>query len=506
MAIASAETLRPADRASDIARTPPHNDEAEMALLGALLQNNRSFERVGEFLKPEHFANRIHGRLFEAMARLIEKGQIADQITLRQYFEADGDLAEIGGWPYIMQISHSVVSIINAEDYGRTIHDLYLRRQLIGLGEDMVNGAFSSDIDSDAKGQIEAAEQQLYNLAETGTNEGGFKSFGSALNSSLKQAEAAARRDGALSGLTTGFADLNQKLGGLHPSDLVVLAARPSMGKTALATNIAFNAAQSDMVPFEGEPDAGKRLAKKNVVAFFSLEMSAEQLSTRILSEITDIPSEKIRRGDLSSDDFEKLVIGVQQIERLPLFIDDSAAISIGTLRSRARRLKRQQGLSLIVVDYLQLMHSSSNPESRLQEISEITRGLKAIAKELNVPVLALSQLSRAVENREDKRPQLADLRESGTIEQDADVVMFIYRAEYYVAREQPVEGTMPEDKYHAAVEEWQRRMDKVHNKAEIIIGKQRHGPIGDVTLYFEGEKTKFSDFVAADHLPDARY
>jgi replicative DNA helicase len=507
MAIASAETLRPADFANDSARTPPHNDEAEMALVGALLQNNRAFERVSEFLKPEYFANRIHGRLFEAIGKLIEKGQIADQITLRQYFEADGDLAEVGGWPYIMQISHSVVSIINAEDYGRTIHDLYLRRQLIDLGEELVNDAFASNLESDAKAQIEAAEQHLFSLAETGDIEGGFRPFKEALAATLRSAEAAHRRAGGLAGLTTGFDDLDKMLGGLHPSDLLILAARPSMGKTALATNIAFNAARAEMVPFDGEPDAGKAAHKRNTIAFFSLEMSAEQLATRILAEVTGIASERIRRGELSSDEFERLVIGTQEIEKLALFIDDTPALSVSALRTRARRLKRQHGLSMIVVDYLQLMRGSSDAENRVQEISEITRGLKAIAKELNVPVVALSQLSRAVENREDKRPQLADLRESGTIEQDADVVMFIFREQYYLERAEPMQrADETTEKWQERHDRWKIRCDEVYNLAEVLIAKQRHGPVGKISLQFEGQTTKFSNYIPPDHLPDAQF
>ena len=507
MAIARAETLRPVDPANDGGRTPPHNDEAEMALLGALLQNNKSFEKVSEFLRPEHFANRIHGRLYEAMRHLLEQGRPADQITLRQYFESDGDLQEVGGWPYIMQISHSVVSIINAGDYGKTIHDLYLRRELISLGEEMVNQAFSGDLDSDAKAQIESAEHHLFNLAETGDIEGGFKFFKDALAATLRLAEAAHRRAGGLAGLTSGFTDMDKMLGGLHPSDLVILAARPSMGKTALATNIAFNAARAEMVPFDGDESAGKPTSKRNVIAFFSLEMSAEQLATRILAEVTNIPSERIRKGELSSDEFERLVIGTQEIERLSLFIDDTPALSVSALRTRARRLKRQHGLSLIVVDYLQLMRGTSDAENRVQEISEITRGLKAIAKELHVPLVALSQLSRAVENREDKRPQLADLRESGTIEQDADVVMFIFREQYYLERAEPMQR--PEEtveKWQERHDRWRVRCEEVYNLAEVLIAKQRHGPVGKLTLQFEGATTKFSNYLPPDHLPDGQF
>jgi len=488
-------TLRPIraeDPALGLERSPPHNDEAEMALLGAILHNNRAFERVADFLRPEHFASRVHGRIFEAVGRLIDRGLIADPITLKQYFEADADLAEIGGYAYLMRLAGSVASIVNAEDYGRAVHDLHLRRELITLGEDIVNDAYKDDLDNEATSQIEAAEQRLFNLASTGEIESGLQTFGTALTASIKAAESAFRREGQLAGVPSGFTDLDKLLGGLHASDLLILAGRPSMGKTALATNMAFHAART-------VEDA--EIGRNHIVAFFSLEMSAEQLATRILAEQTGIPSERIRRGELSNDDFERLVVVSQELERLPLYIDDTPALSIAALRTRARRLKRSPGLSMVVVDYLQLLHGSSSArnENRVQELSEITRGLKTIAKELDVPVLALSQLSRAVENREDKRPQLADLRESGSIEQDADVVMFVYRDEYYLARKEPREGT-PE---HVA---WQEEMEKVHNLAEIIVAKQRHGPIGKVTLQFEGETTRFSNYVRDDHLPDARY
>jgi replicative DNA helicase len=501
-------TLRPI-RANEIAtpaaeRTPPHNDEAEMALLGAILHNNRAFERVVDFLRPEHFASRVHGRIFEAIGRLVDRGLIADPITLKQYFEADADLAEIGGYAYLMRLAGSVASIVNAEDYGRAVHDLHLRRQLISLGEDIVNDAYRDDLDNEAVSQIEGAEQRLFTLASTGEIESGLQAFGTALKASIDAANAAFRREGQLAGVPSGFTDLDKLLGGLHPSDLLILAGRPSMGKTALATNIAFYAARTVDPLLSGAKGAGGADGEANrnhIVAFFSLEMSAEQLATRILAEQTGIPSERIRRGELSNDDFERLVVVSQELERLPLYIDDTPALSIAALRTRARRLKRSPGLSMIVVDYLQLMHGASTArnENRVQELSEITRGLKTVAKELAVPVVALSQLSRAVENREDKRPQLADLRESGSIEQDADVVMFVYRDEYYLARKEPREGT-PE---HVT---WQEEMEKVHKLAEVIIGKQRHGPIGKVTLQFEGETTRFSNYVADDHLPDARY
>lgn len=478
------------------ARLPPHNDPAEMALLGAILQSNRAYERVSEFLRPEHFANRIHGRIFDAMGRLIERGQIADAITLRQYFERDAELNEVGGYEYLVELTGSVVSVVNAEDYAKVVHDLALRRELIAIGEEMVNRAFSDSLDEAGTDQIEAAEQKLFQLAETGEVEGGFIHFREAVGKSILIAEAAYRRAGQIAGVPSGFTDLDRLLGGLHNSDLLILAGRPSMGKTALATNIGFNVAR-EMT----RDDAGRRCT----VAFFSLEMSSEQLATRVLSDATGLPGEKIRRGDLSNEDFEKLVIASQELERVGLFIDDTPAITVTALRSRARRLKRQHGLSLIIVDYLQLMRPSAGMRSdnRVQEVSDITRGLKAIAKELDVPVIALSQLSRAVEQREDKRPQLADLRESGSIEQDADMVLFVFREEYYLARAEPTRrADEDETKFAERYTRWQQQLESVHSLAKVIVAKQRHGPIGDVTLRFDGETTRFSDYIPDDHLP----
>lgn len=469
-------------------RLPPHNDEAEMALLGAILHNNRAFERVIEFLRPEHFANRVHGKIFEAVGKLIDRGQIADPITLKQYFESNQDLTEIGGFQYLMTLAGSLVSVINAEDYGRVIHELYIRRQLIEIGEDAVNLAFSPLPDQTAHTQIEHVEQRLFNLATIGDIDTGFQPFHQAITASLRMAEAAYRRDGKLAGVPSGLRDLDRLLGGLHNSDLVILAARPSMGKTALATNIAYNAARIVKDP---------ETQRKHSVAFFSLEMSSEQLATRVLADVAQIQSHRIQRGELQPDDFERLVIASQKLEKLHLFIDDTPALTITGVRTRARRLKRQSGLDLIVVDYLQLLRGSdSRSDNRVQEVSEITRGLKAIAKELDVPVIALSQLSRQVENREDKRPQLSDLRESGSIEQDADVVMFIYREEYYLARREPAEGTAEHDA-------WKAEMERYHNRAEIIIAKQRHGPIGRVVVHFDGNTTRFSDLAEDGRLPE---
>jgi replicative DNA helicase len=484
-----------ADRSATAFRAPPHNVEAEKALLGAILVNNKAYERVSEFLRGEHFVLAQHGKIFDACARLIERGQIADPVTLRNFFEQTESLADIGGPAYLGDLAMAAVGIINAGEYGRLVYDLHLKRQLIGLGEDMVNDAFGADVEHSAMEQIQVAEQRLYDLASTGEVEGGFRSFKESLKSAVEVAQAAHQRQGQLSGVTTGLRDLNAKLGGLHRSDLLILAGRPSMGKTALATNIAFNAAKAYR---EERGDDGRvKVVDGAVVGFFSLEMSAEQLATRILSEQAMISSDKIRKGLLSNDEFNRLVVASQELEQLPIFIDDSPGLTVSALRTRARRLKRQHGLGLIVIDYLQLMSASpgSADKGRVQEVSEITRGLKTLAKELDVPVLALSQLSRQVENRDDKRPQLADLRESGSIEQDADVVMFIFRGEYYLSRAEPIQRADEAiDKFTQRHEHWMQRCEEAHNKAEVIVAKQRHGPIGSVNLFFEGEFTRFGD------------
>ncbi|MDJ0950614.1 MAG: replicative DNA helicase [Alphaproteobacteria bacterium] len=480
-------------------RSPPHNFEAEMGLLGAILANNRAYERVSEFLQSKHFADRTHGRIYEAAGKLIENGQIADPVTLRNYLEHDGALADIGGAEYLNRLAASVVTFINAEDYGRAIFDRYLRRELINLGEDVANRAYDFRFEQSALDQIEIAEQNLYDLATTGDMEGGFQSFGHALKLAIDVATEAYKRDSHVTGVASGFAEIDRMLGGLHRSELVILAGRPSMGKTALATNIAFSAARAYR---ERRNDAGETEVEDGaVVGFFSLEMSAEELATRILGEVSGVSSHNIRRGEIGKDAFPEFVKASQTLSSIPLFIDDTPALSISALRTRARRLKRQHGLSMIVIDYLQLMRPGhdSRPENRVQEISEITRGLKAIAKELDVPVLALSQLSRAVEQRDDKRPMLADLRESGSIEQDADVVMFIFREEYYKHRQEPAAGT---DKHF----EWQAEMEKIHNIAEVIIAKQRHGPVGTVKLYFKPELTKFEDLADPEKLPETTF
>jgi replicative DNA helicase len=476
-------------------RSVPHNLTAEQELLGAILTNNEVAAKVSDFLLPEHFHHEAHRRIYQAALTMIERGELADPVTLKPYFERDEAMQSAGGPAYLAQLAGAATSIISAEHYARLILDLALRRALIGIGEETVNTAFDSEVDVPAKQQIENAEQQLFGLAQEGRTGGGFQAFTVSIRQSIQMVDAAHRR-GGLSGVPTGLIDLDEKLGGLQKSDLIILAGRPSMGKTALATTIAFNAANAYL---KGGGDAGAR------VGFFSLEMSAEQLATRILAEQTGISSERLRRGEVSDEDFiHKLVPASQTLAEVPLFIDDTGAISISALRTRARRLKRVHDINLIVIDYLQLVRpaSTSRSDGRVQEISEITQALKALAKDLNVPVLALSQLSRAVENRDDKRPQLSDLRESGAIEQDADVVMFVYREEYYELRKEPRKGAANDATWQAEHAAWQERMDGIHNLADIIIGKQRHGPTGNVTLRFEPALTKFDNYTPEDHHP----
>ena len=502
--------LREPDLATDLGRVPqpPANIEAEQALLGAILVNNTAYSRVAEFLAPEHFGNAVHGRIFAAIGKLLERGQIANPITLKGLFDQDGALLEVGGAQYLARLAEAAVTIINAEHYGRTIHDLHLRRELITIGQDVVNDAFRHDLDDAAVTQIERTEQKLFALATAGQAEGGFQEFRKALTSAIDLAQAAFKRDGKTVGVATGFTDLDKNLGGLHPADLVILAGRPSMGKTSLATNIAFHAAKA----YRGVrgPDGRVTTEDGAVIGFFSLEMSAEELATRILSEESGTSSDRIRRGEVRREDFDKFVAASHRLAAVPLYIDDTPALSVAAVRTRARRLKRQQGLGLIIIDHIQLLRPSSqnrNFENRVQELSDITRGLKALAKELDVPVLALSQLSRAVEQREDKRPMLADLRESGSIEQDADVVMFIFREEYYLSRAEP--SHRPDEsaeKFNDRYDRWKERSEAMYGLAEIIIAKQRHGPIGTIKLHFEAETTKFDDFIGPERLPDGAY
>ena len=479
-------------------RQPPHNLEAEQALLGAILVNNEALDRVSGFLSPEHFFDPLHGRIYETLATLIHAGKTATPITVKTFFENVEPIdANMTVPQYLGRLAANATTIINAAEYGRTIYDLSTRRSLIIIGEDLVNTAYDSAVDHPPRSQIEEAESRLYSLAEQNKYGKGFESFKSALITAVEMANSAFQRAGHLSGASTGLSDLDNKLGGLQRSDLIILAGRPSMGKTALVTNIAYNVAKA----YRGErqADGTMKTMDGGVVGFFSLEMSSEQLATRILAEQAEISSEKIRRGMIDENEFRKLSEVASEMSRIPLFIDQTGGITIAQLSARARKLKRQHGLDLLVVDYLQLLAGSkaSSSANRVQEITEITTGLKALAKELVVPIIALSQLSRQVEQREDKRPQLSDLRESGSIEQDADVVMFVFREEYYVERTKPAEGT-PE------FADWMTKMSMVSGKAEVIIGKQRHGPVGTVELAFEGQYTRFGN-LARDYMVPER-
>jgi replicative DNA helicase len=475
------------DHAAPAYRTAPHNIEAEQGLLGAILVNNDAFYRVSDFLEQKHFFEPLHQTIYETTSSLIRMGKIATPVTLKTFLPADIDIGGMTVGQYLARLAAEATTIINAQDYGRTIYDLSLRRDLIGIGEDMVNVAYDAPVDFAPRNQIEDAERKLYELAESGRYDGGFQKFSQALTTALDMAAKAFQRDGKLSGISTGLRDLDAKMGGLQHSDLIILAGRPGMGKTSLATNIAYNVAQA----YKGElqPDGTMKAVNGGVIGFFSCEMSGEQLATRIVAERSGISSSAIRRGGITEADFEKLRDCSIELQSLPFYVDETGGISISQVMARARRLKRQKGLDLLVIDYIQLLSGSGKRgnDNRVQEVTEITTSLKALAKELAVPIIALSQLSRQVENREDKRPQLSDLRESGSIEQDADVVLFVYRGEYYLAAKEPRPGTEEHQK-------WQIEMDAALGKAEVIIGKQRHGPTGTVELHFEASVTRFGD------------
>jgi replicative DNA helicase len=473
--------------AIDISKeSAPHNIEAEQALLGALLVNNDVYDRIANIVNETHFFDPVHGKIFEVAATRIKNNTLASPVTLKAFLEDDPGLNELGGSGYLVRLAGASISIFATRDYAELIRELATRRSLIEIGNEIAGQAGTIDVDNDPKEQIVEAEQKLYELAETGQTGSGFQSFLKAITDAVNVANSAYQREGGLVGPSTGFTDLDKKLGGLHQSDLLILAGRPSMGKTALATNIAFNIAKKYA---KGTlPDGSEGAVDGGVVGFYSLEMSAEQLAARILSEVSEVPSDQIRRGDMTEKEFRRFVEAAKSLEACPLFIDDTPALPISQLAARARRLKRTNGLDVLIVDYLQLVRPASSKDSRVNEVSEITQGLKAIAKELDIPVIALSQLSRQVENREDKRPQLSDLRESGSIEQDADIVMFVYRGEYYKEREKPNDHEI--EKMAA----WQAEMEELHGKAEIIIGKQRHGPIGTIDLSFEGQFTRFGN------------
>jgi replicative DNA helicase len=456
------------------------------------------YDRISGIVNESHFFDPVHGRVFEVAARRIQKNALASPVTLKAFLEDDEGLKELGGPVYLARLAGAAISIFAAKDYARLVYDLAIRRDLITIGHGIAEKAARVDVESEPKDQIVEAEQQLYKLGEQGRVDKGFQSFLKAVTDAVNVANAAYQREGKLAGISSGLADLDKKLGGLHQSDLLILAGRPSMGKTALATNIAFNIAKAYKRGVR--PDGSEGTVEGGIVGFYSLEMSSEQLAARILSEAARVPSERIRRGEMEEDEFRRFLHEAKALEACPLFIDDTPALPISTLAARARRLKRTHGLDVLFVDYLQLVRPATiRSEGRVQEISEITQGLKAIAKELNIPVIALSQLSRQVESREDKRPQLSDLRESGSIEQDADVVMFVFREEYYKEREKPADDS-------PKFLEWQDAMTRLHGRAEVIIGKQRHGPIGTVDLAFEGQFTRFSDLVRDHQLGAADF
>ena len=456
--------------------TSPQNLEAEQTVLGSILVSNEIYDEISD-ITEEFFFNPVNKKIFKIISDLTAKGMLANPITLKNFFSTEDELNEIGGSEYLVKLTKFSTSKLQIKYYANLLHDLKIRRNLIEISRETLEESQNKNSEINAEQIIESAEKKLFDIAERGKFNKSYVEFKEALIETIAMASSAYKNDEGIVGVPTGLRDLDDRLGGLHKSDLLIIAGRPSMGKTALATNIAFHAAKQIL-----------EKNKKSSVTFFSLEMSSEQLSTRILSEQSRIRSNDIRKGKINQDEFEKFIESSKSLENLPLFIDDTPAITISTLSNRARRIKRLHGLDLIVVDYIQLMKSGNyRNENRVQEVAEITQGLKALAKELNVPVLALSQLSRAVEQRDDKKPQLSDLRESGSIEQDADVVMFVYREEYYLEKLEPRVGT-------AEHVEWQEKMGLIHNLAELIIGKQRHGPTGVIRLEFESAFTKFKD------------
>ena len=455
----------------------PSNIEAEQALIGSILVNNDIIDEISNLLKAEKFFDPVHKKIFKVIESLNNKGMIANPITLKNYFENLNELDEVGGAEYLVKLTRFASSSKQATDYAKIVHENFVKRELLEISNVISENSLDNDLDKSSENIIEDAEKSLFDLAERGNFSQSFLQFNQAIDQTISMAKSAIKSDQGIVGVPSGLTALDEKLGGLHKSDLVIIAGRPSMGKTALATNIAYHAAKNIFEKNE-----------KSSVAFFSLEMSSEQLSTRILSEQSRIQSNDIRRGRASEEQLNRFIETSRNIYDLPLYIDETPAITISTMSNRARRIKRLFGLSLIVVDYIQLMKTNAKKyEGRVQELSEITQGLKALAKELSVPVLALSQLSRAVEQRDDKIPQLSDLRESGSIEQDADVVMFVYREQYYLEKKEPKQGSIE----HA---EWQSKMNDIYGLADIIIGKQRHGPTGNVQVEFEGQYTKFKD------------
>lgn len=475
------------DKATNTGYTLPHSVEAEQALLGELLLNNDSLDEISDILKPEHFALPFHQTLYELILKKIRLNQLASPLTLKEFFSKDEKVGELDAYEYVMQLTVNAVTISNALGFAQMVYDMYMRRQLITIGQDITKTAFEASLEISPVEQIESAEQLLFSLAEKGHVKSGFETFKSALMQSLDVANKAYLNKSKLSGFATYFNSIDSKLGGLAPSDLIIIAGRPGMGKTSLATNIAYNIASNYNIDTK----------EGGIVGFFSLEMSSEQLATRIISEQVKISTNKLRRGDILEHEYKTIGEVAARLEDLPLFIDDTGGASIAQIATRARRLKRQKGLDVLIIDYIQLIHGSkkNNNTNRVNEITEITVGLKALAKELNVPIIALSQLSRQVEHREGRRPQLSDLRESGSIEQDADLVLFVFREAYYKAQEKPEEGTSEH-------EIWQEEMEKILKKAEIIIAKHRHGSIGNISLSFEADFTRFYDIINNEFLP----
>ena len=475
-------------------RALPSNISAEQLLLGHILTDNDELNKIADFLRAEHFFEPVHQRIFGAISSFTERGIIANPITLKNSFENDAALREVGGAGYLAQLASLASTIVDVRQYARVIYDLFLKRELIKIGTDIVNDAHGQELEISSSEQIEAAEQKLYNIStDSSSSSTGFLHLKSSLAQAIAKTEAAFRNKNKVSGIATSFIDIDETLGGFQNSDLVIIAGRPAMGKTALALNIAFNCAQNLAKIFDAKKQANPELdiSARQSVGFFSLEMSADQLASRLISTISKVNTLRLRTGHIDQEEFFEVMNASKSLYDIPLFIDDTPALSISALRTRARRLKRRHNLGILFVDYLQLIRATtvSKDQNRVQEISEITQGLKAIAKELDIPVIALSQLSRAVEQRESKRPLLSDLRESGSIEQDADIVSFIYREEYYLSRKKP-------SAYSKEMDEWQKNMEEVKNVAELIIAKHRNGPTGDIKLYFDSSLTKFDNFI----------
>lgn len=470
-------------------RHVPYDIEIEQALLGAILVDNRTLEAVSARIKPEHFYDPLHQRLFEIMTSSYERGgMVLTPLTLHAAMKADPGLQEVGGLAYLAGLAEAAPALPNVRDLANILHDLGIRRTLIRIGEDIVNTAYEAPHEKPPAVQIQDAEKALYRVSETSKYGEGPIDFAESLKRAVDLAEKAQLRGGKISGVPTGFTDLDSLLGGLQPSDLLILAGRPGMGKTSLATNMAFNAARA----YALDVQAGEEAPRGSPVLFFSLEMAAQQLAARILSEQSEIEMWKIRSGRFSESEWEKFVLAMQDLSSLPLFIDDTGGISIAQIAARARRLKREKGIGVIMIDYLQLIEPSRRAENRVQEITEVTKGLKTLAKELNVPVVALSQLSRSVDSRDDKRPVLSDLRESGSIEQDADVVMFVFREEYYLKSREPEPGSAEHAK-------WLEKCERVHRRAEVLVEKHRHGATNKIELFFDDRFTRFSNLAADD-------